>query len=430
MFRLVILFVAAFVLLLAILPLLLFERQIRFPEPEGSFPVGVISGELADPQRGGAWNAVDDAPRRLLVRLWYPADGVPEGTPRYRNTQAERDANPVMGPSGFNPFALLQRQLFKADTHAYWDVPVAKGSFPLLIFSHGYMGDVSSNAVLMEQLASRGYIVVSITHPGESSAVVFPDGSTQPRSGEAAAMLDGIAGAGIWDIFPADIDTRLDWIAGVIEKLPLYSDRLPIWVDDFRFVLDALMQGQADPAIGDVLARVDFDAVGFLGMSAGAAAAPAACHLEPRCRATAALDVLAGLPYLRNAPIRTPALIFDGGIPNRMGGQDLYYEPHDSFGLATNIYRIDFPLNGHGDFTDAALTLTPLGKWTLSTIFPMHGPVDGTETLLVQSRLIAGFFDIYLKAQPQENFPHGILGQTRVAQNADPAPFREWVRNR
>jgi hypothetical protein len=44
------------------------------------------------------------------------------------------------------------------------------------MFSHGYGGVIMQNTVLMEELASHGYVVFSIAHPYEAVVTAFPNG--------------------------------------------------------------------------------------------------------------------------------------------------------------------------------------------------------------------------------------------------------------
>ena len=52
------------------------------PEPSGEHPVGVADFELVDAERTGLLGAATGEPRRLLVRVWYPASEVTDLTPR------------------------------------------------------------------------------------------------------------------------------------------------------------------------------------------------------------------------------------------------------------------------------------------------------------------------------------------------------------
>ncbi len=46
------------------------------PKPSGQYAVGVRTIEMKDDSRLGVFMAAADEPRRLLVRIWYPAQSV------------------------------------------------------------------------------------------------------------------------------------------------------------------------------------------------------------------------------------------------------------------------------------------------------------------------------------------------------------------
>lgn len=421
---------ALLVSVIAVFPLLLFTSQITFPGLEGSYSVGVRVAEVWDPERGNAWNAFDDSPRRILVRVWYPAEATQDNASRHRMMDEERVVARALSSSGIDLVKLFREGLANMNTHAFWDAPPAGGKFPLLVYSHGYGGNVAANAMLMEQLASQGYVVFSISHPGESTELVYLDGEFMTQSPERAELMEEHAATRIFEAFGYDLASRMDWVVNVFEPIRIVQDRLPIWAEDFRSAVDALERGDFKGNIGDVLAITNFDAIGYLGMSAGGGSGPAACHADVRCDASVALDGGLGLAHMRNTNIRVPLMIFDGGFPNRLGGQDLYYEKHSEYGQNPDVYRIVFPENGHSDFTDMALALSPLGKKILPPVMPVLGPADGRETLLAQSRLVTVFFDIYLKQREEEQFPEKILNSTQAAMSVDPEPFRAWVEAR
>lgn len=413
---------------LALLPALMLASKPTFPALEGPHKVGVRAAEIKDIHRGNDWEAVGNNTRRILIRLWYPAVSIPETASNHRHPPAERQYSSVLSGGGFDPFKLIGEALLDTNTHAWWNVAPLPGSFPLLVFSHGYGGHVATNSVLMEQLASRGYVVVSITHPGESSSLVYLDGQPMPQAPQRRELLAEHAATNLFDAFYLDTAERMAWAVDTFEPIRMVSQRFPVWADDFQSVVSALQGGEFNGDIGDILEYTDFESIGFLGMSAGGGSATAACHSDSRCSAVAALDGGLGLPFLRDAPIRTPALIFEGGYPKRLGAQDLYYEPHSEFGRNPEVTRLVFPDNGHADFTDLALALSPLGKSLFPKLLPVLGPVDGVQSIRAQSQLTARFFDIYLKGQSAGQFPQRELLANPVVRQVDPEPFRAWIK--
>jgi hypothetical protein len=119
------------------------------PRPEGTHPVGYWR----------TTHAVNrDSSRILLLEVWYPA-ATPGAT--------------------FKPYASLpvaNALASQLDLRAGWEQPVMThaiegagvlpGSHPVVIFSHGFSWPMTLYQALTEDLASRGYVVIGINHPG------------------------------------------------------------------------------------------------------------------------------------------------------------------------------------------------------------------------------------------------------------------------
>lgn len=121
----------------------------------GSHAVGVRTLTTSEANRPDILNATSDGPiprytRTLTMECWYPAD-VPAGTPAGRYDVITRD--PAVRVT------LFGRAVRDA-------APARDGApFPLVIISHGYPGNRFLMSHLGENLASKGYVVVSIDHP-------------------------------------------------------------------------------------------------------------------------------------------------------------------------------------------------------------------------------------------------------------------------
>jgi predicted dienelactone hydrolase len=111
---------------------------------------------VADPALPGPWRVgvktitvIDEARgRELPVEVWYPADGeAPGGQPnRYQ----------ALG------------ELIDVETEALRDAVPASGTFPLVLFSHGYGGIRFQSYFITEHLASHGWVVAAPDHPGNT----------------------------------------------------------------------------------------------------------------------------------------------------------------------------------------------------------------------------------------------------------------------
>jgi len=113
--------------------------------PAGESPVGAVTRRLI-PQ--GAYNWRGASTRALVTTVWYPAIA---GT-----AMAEHVIGPADSP------------LFRLGKWAVNAQP-APGRFPLIVLSHGTGGSAQIMAWLARGLASWGYVVAGVNHPGNNS---------------------------------------------------------------------------------------------------------------------------------------------------------------------------------------------------------------------------------------------------------------------
>jgi predicted dienelactone hydrolase len=113
----------------------------------GSFKVGVASRRVVPPEpydwRGATMHA-------LLGVVWSPADG-------------DASAKPQLIP----PFGTPIFEAAAAAANA--KIATSPAKFPLILLSHGTGGTVQSLAWFATALASRGYIVAGVNHPGNNA---------------------------------------------------------------------------------------------------------------------------------------------------------------------------------------------------------------------------------------------------------------------
>ncbi|MEY4176088.1 MAG: hypothetical protein RI900_3253 [Actinomycetota bacterium] len=134
-----------------------------YVEP-GEYPVGVTTVQLA---------------KGPLVEIWYPAVAGTTGTETYD----VRD---------FVPEAI--RAVLTGDAPASYsyaagrDAVAAEGTFPVVLFSHGFTGIRVQSSFLTSHLASHGMIVVSPEHPSRNLTNVL--GGT--ASGDRADSVDDL----------------------------------------------------------------------------------------------------------------------------------------------------------------------------------------------------------------------------------------------
>lgn len=154
----------------------------------GEHAIGVQTMTFSDPGRvdilGVAEGNVPTYDRPLEVEIWYPAAAGTEPGTSY--VTVIRDGKTVTRLEG----------------RAARDADPAEGSFPLVVISHGYPGNRMLMSHLGENLASKGYVAVSIDHTDSTYSDQAAFGSTlynrpldQKFVIDSMAALDGPLGA-------------------------------------------------------------------------------------------------------------------------------------------------------------------------------------------------------------------------------------------
>jgi hypothetical protein len=148
---------------------------------------------------------------------------------------------------------------------------------PLLVFSGGALGAVSQNTGLMEELASHGYAGVSITHPGGTAGVQYPNGDivTYAEDFRMAVLQGGVPDPDGKN--SPNITNRFLAAQTRLEENLFMGPYLPRWRDDGLAVVDYLMTvtPEMDPVLGHLVdgePKVIYMGQSFGGSVVGSAA--------------------------------------------------------------------------------------------------------------------------------------------------------------
>ena len=90
----------------------------------------------------------------MPVDIWYPAASVHDGEDFDPEKMSEFELIPGLGKS-------TQNAVINAKAHS--------GSFPLVVFSHGYGGERRQSTFFCTHLASHGYVVAAMDHVGNTT---------------------------------------------------------------------------------------------------------------------------------------------------------------------------------------------------------------------------------------------------------------------
>jgi predicted dienelactone hydrolase len=256
---------------------------------------------------------------------------------------------------------LLFSHLSLVRTHSYLDAPIsdAQPSYPVLIFSHGYIGFVDQNLTQMEELASHGYVVCSIAHTYHAVVTVFPDGR----------------------VVPTDSALVSDFMAGNFSARDM-AEHLRIWTDDTLLLIEKLETLQAGERGSRFAGKLDMARLGVFGNSFGGTTAVEVCSIDDRCQAGVNLDggVEAG------SPLKQPFMFM------MSVGRASYVRR--ALNAAENAaYGITVRGAMHLNFADLSL-YSPVFKFT-----KFFGPIGGRRMVRIINEYTLAFFDKHLKSK-------------------------------
>jgi predicted dienelactone hydrolase len=406
-----------------------FMPMVSLPEPTGPYGVGTLAFSITDPARKERY--APERNRELFVEVWYPADKWQSEDVPVRTLFQE------LYEGDYNRNSFLFGYLDKVDTHSHIHSPVAsgEGTYPVLLFNHAVdFGFTSQNQLLMEHLASHGYVIFSIAHPYQTAKVNLANAGTTYRASDLPGdivlprpELDiGIVGM-VYDathdltkvsdikslLYPLSehyvalpdderaaflaqaikspqFDPFRQWVTDAsVEDFISYeyvkdSSLVQYWVEDIQFIADSLATLRTPVAGFSEI--VDVQRLGVFGMSYGGAAAGEFCKIDSRCDAGANLD---GTQLGRHWDLKSRAPFLMLYNDEHQGGNDFAYLPS-----AADYWDYRIKGSAHTDFTDFAYLWPGLKKLGLA------GNIDGMRMMDILNSVQLSFFDHYLKEKP------------------------------
>jgi predicted dienelactone hydrolase len=336
------------------------DRRVRLtlPRPTGPHRIGTTSLHLIDHSRQDPWTS-PSTPRELMVSLWYPTRNgggrlapwlPPAATALYRQQTAR------------NLQTSLDDVVFPM-THARQNGPFdARGQRrPIVLFSPGFRGMRESGTSLVEDLASHGYVVVTIDHTYEAQIVEFPGGRLELTRQPAEPNED-------------------DYV------LPLRVRQ-----EDIRFVLDAL------PA--HLPGSLDLSRVGMFGHSLGGAATAEAMANDARIVAGVDLDGSVIGPAASTGLDRPFMLMASAGQGRDTDPSWAQFWSH----LRGWRRQLLLRHSGHQAYTDLAplipqlIRSVPLSPQMIAALTDQIGTISADRAVSAQRAYLRAFFDLHLR---------------------------------
>jgi dienelactone hydrolase len=372
------------------------------PAVTGPHAVGRLPFELVDSSRR---DPVDSAlPRVVAGWIWYPAarEGVQELERALPGEWGDLRASASAARIGDTAAEAMRALVVHARTGAPWATIVIRA--PVLVFTPGNGWLPTDYSVLLEDLASHGYVVIGVAPLGFADIVRLRDGRTIRKTlGVRAAIGED----------------------------QVHAHR------DVQYLLSRLHDLDANPQT-PWRGHLDLARVGAFGHSLGGTTAFVTAAADSLVRAAVNLDGDAMDDVTEIRP-RQPLLLVSHEEPpmteappapnpewterTRQGMERSERRRSEEWSRissrATGAERVRLVGARHLNFTDAALVSTlvegPQRRWM------RWGPIDGARGLRITADLVRAFFDHTLRGRPTDELlvrPERTYPELRVVADA------------
>jgi pimeloyl-ACP methyl ester carboxylesterase len=374
---------------------------IPIPKPSGPNLIGFTTTTITDSSR--TMNN-QNTPRVITLDVWYPASSI-DGLKAVPYTEAA--LNKMLEKYQGIPASVNG----ETPSFAFQDAPFVPGLHPTVIFNHGYGSFSKQNASNFQELASHGFFVISIAHPGDS--LIARDRAGNVLEFDAnESVYQKLSIAQKETGYAQTLATKLE--AQRNAKTPLehakashelaqtlpYSELQPIkqrWLEDTLFVIRTLSQTNKPK----ILEAANATQITVMGHSFGGIVALEIAKNPPAgVQRVINLDG-SWLEYKsdENALIRVPLLAMLS-TQNVIQNQDLGL--HGTFDqllkrTSSGTHVIEIAGTAHFNFTD--LNFIPI----LKRFAPLLGDVDNKRMAGLQNQAILEF----LKRDPSS--PKNLL---------------------
>ncbi len=350
----------------------------KLPVPQGEYQVGTKDYYFVDLDRKELYGANSDMQRELMVQVWYPID-VPSQGERALWMRDMRYFAPEIGERFGIPGFMLEHLIY-VESNSYFNenLSEAKLEYPVVLFSHGWLGFKEQNIYQVEELASQGFIVIGVNHTYGAMMTVFPDGRAFARNRDA---------------LPEGVTDEEYYVAS--------NTLVRQWADDLGFVLKEFEQINADSS-GIFFEKMRLETIGVMGHSTGGGASVEFCFENPRCAGLLGMD-----PWLE--PVSRDKLVSGQTVPMLLMFSDAWAVVPGGEGNKPSVELLVTKSEGwtsemvisdtmHFDFS-----ITPVIS-PLTEILEFKGALDGDRILEIINAYTVAFFNQFLLDKPTDMF--------------------------
>ncbi len=349
---------------------------IEWPRPVGSYCVGTKRILLTDRNRVERFDQ-NQSHRKIPIQIWYPAeiDAAAKDGDQYFIEPFNQSKIWANGAGlTFAPFILSHLGVIETNHRTNAKISGIKDNYPVLIFSHGYLQSDNFNQYLLENLASCGFIVLSISHEYETPYSFYPGNKIivyDRRNSVSQKLDDEYCSARIGSIVKQLNETnipesKIKCLERLNMAMPGWLESNLTWMEDIIFCLDNL--GMINE--GMMERKINTSKIGVVGYSFGGGASGLAAMKDRRIKACINIDGFQTIAH------DTPTLL----CPTLF----VYSEEHKSatsyFAKLTEqlVYEINMENTKHSNFSDISLHNEYVGK-----LFGFLGNADVRKSLRI-----------------------------------------------
>ncbi len=359
-----------------------FSQSTKLPNPSGKYFVGTEYLSFTDSSRKELFDNNLEKYRDITAQVWYPTDVEPEnGSPYFYN------ADLIIK---YFDFPEIFREI-ETNSSRGAAVSQKEKEYPVLIFNHGWGEHYAQNTILMEELASHGYIVFSIAHHYECKFSFYPDGKLLPMDIKSRRFLQ------IWQEMQKSealkLLNKMDSLTNIDEQKQTFkelsndltkslNETPKYWTEDISFFINNLKNINLKNEL--CKGKLDLNRIGVFGMSMGGIATTETCISDNRVKAGINIDGgLIGSEV--NETIKTPFMFLNSEKYLQYGKLFTNMIQKDGYSLSVKNTR-------HYNFTDYSL-------YKIKNIEFLLGTIEGEETIKIMNKMVLAFFDKYVKQE-------------------------------
>jgi hypothetical protein len=362
----------------------------RLPKLTGPYPVASKWLYLIDSTREETITANPRDRRELMTKIWYPT-----------NTQAGLQDSYLLKSEriGFaRKYGLPSwtlSYLSKIKTNVTINGEIATGSFPVLIFSHGYESPATNYYSFLAEMASHGFIIANINHTYESTASEFPNGQVKYNNDSFSIahnlnpkMIE-LAWSSTEKFSKAKNDLERLEIVRELTNQYSGSEIVRRWANDISFVIDQLELINSTEG-SPFYAKMNLSQLGAFGHSLGGAAAGQALIYDNRLQAATNWDG-AQFGDVMDTVFQKPFMSLSHSGTLKTGFEinpQVYHRKSKSW-----FYDVTVEGTGHSNYSD-----TPY--WVTLKLINEAGTIDTDRSVSIINKATLTFFEQHLLHKP------------------------------